>query len=103
MRPHAVADLRSAKAYHKSMYGTIVSDWKMSEGEFRWGIEVPVNTAATVHIPAADAAAISESGKPVADAKGVRLVGMENGRAVLEIGSGCYSFVSADLPGNAQG
>ena len=97
MRPCVVGDLRSAKAYHKSMYGRIVSDWKITNGEFVWRIDIPVNTTATIHIPAVDVRRISESGKPLDCANGIRFVRMENNHAVLEIGSGHYSFVSAEF------
>jgi alpha-L-rhamnosidase len=55
---------------------------------------VPVNTTATVYLPAMDAATVTESGKPVKQAKGVKFLRMEKGRAMLEVGSGTYQFSS---------
>jgi len=37
-------------------------------------------------------AGITESGKPVLEAEGVRFIGMLDGNAVFEIGSGTYRF-----------
>jgi len=50
-----------------------------------------------VYVPAKDAAGVTESGKPAAQAKGVKFLRMENGAAVYEVGSGTYRF-QATLP-----
>lgn len=94
MNPRVVGDLKSAKARHKSMYGWITSDWKISDGDFEWRIELPANTSATIFVPAGDADSVQESGVPARQAAGVRFLRMQNGRAVFEIGSGRYSFRS---------
>jgi len=55
-------------------------------------VVVPVNTTATVKIPAADIADITESGKPVQASEGVTFVGQGNGEATFAVGSGHYKF-----------
>jgi alpha-L-rhamnosidase len=94
MRPEPVGDLRFVKASHRSPYGLIVSDWQKQDGVFRWKVTVPVNTTATVYVPTTSVESVTESGKPVAQAHGLRLVRMEDGRAVFSVGSGNYSFES---------
>jgi alpha-L-rhamnosidase len=94
MQPEPVRDLQFVKASHRSPYGLIVSDWQKQNGVFRWNITVPVNTTATVYVPTKAAESVSESGKPAVQAQGVKLLRMENGRAVFEVGSGSYSFHS---------
>jgi alpha-L-rhamnosidase len=94
MRPEPVGDLQFAKASHRSPYGLIASDWQQKDGVFRWDIAVPVNTTATVYVPAKNAENVTESGKPAAQAPGVKLVKTENGRAVFSVGSGNYRFES---------
>jgi alpha-L-rhamnosidase len=55
LRPRVVGDLKWVKASHKSMYGTIRSDWTLGEdGRFLWNVTVPPNTTATVHVPGGD-------------------------------------------------
>ena len=54
---------------------------------------MPVNTTATVHIPAADAEKINESGKPVGEAQGVKFVEAKDGAQVYEVQSGAYEFI----------
>ena len=92
MRPRVVGNLTSAKAWHRSIYGRIASDWKLKNGVFEWKIEVPANTTATVYIPTSDAQSVTETGKPAATAPGVKLLRTEGSYAVFEIASGRYSF-----------
>ena len=44
LRPHPVGDLTSAKASYQSIYGEIISDWKLTDGKFEWKIVIPPNT-----------------------------------------------------------
>jgi alpha-L-rhamnosidase len=94
MRPEPVGDLRFAKASHRSPYGMIFSDWQRQEGVFRWKVTIPVNTTATVYVPAKTAESVTENGLPITRAQGVKLLKMENGRAVFSLGSGNYRFES---------
>ena len=94
MRPEPVGDLQFVKASHRSPYGLISSEWQKKDGVFRWEITVPFNTTATVYVPARSAESVTESGKPISEARGVRLVRMEKGRAVFAVGSGKYQFES---------
>jgi alpha-L-rhamnosidase len=94
MRPHPVGDLKSVHATHRSPYGLIVSDWSRNAGTFDWQIEVPVNTTATVFVPARSSAPVFESGKIAGNAEGVKFLRWENGCAVFDVGSGKYHFVS---------
>jgi len=94
MRPQVIGDLTSAKAYHKSMYGKIVSDWNIENGTFEWRIEIPANTTATVYMPSDAPESILESGKPAEGAVGVEFLRIEDGRAVCRLGSGRYVFAS---------
>ena len=92
MNPSLVGELTSAKAYRKTMYGRISSDWKIEGGVFSWDIEVPANTTATVYVPATGLSAVTEGGKPVEGRDGVKLARVEGDRVVLEVGAGKYSF-----------
>jgi len=94
MHPTPVGDLTFVKASHESPYGTIVSDWKREGDRFTWSVTVPVNTTATVYVPASDAASVNESERPAGETPGIKYLRMEAGAAVYEIGSGTYHFVS---------
>jgi len=92
IRPYPAGDLTFVKASHKSMYGTVASSWKRDKGQFALDVTVPPNTTATVWVPAADAGAVTESGRKAAEAKGVKFLRAEAGYAVFEVVSGAYSF-----------
>ena len=94
LHPHPGGGLTWAKASYDSIYGKIVSDWKLDGGAFHWSVTIPANTTATVYVPARDSASVTESGHPADRAEGVRFLRMENGFAVYEVGSGSYAFAS---------
>ena len=94
IRPRPVDDLKWARAEHVSMYGRIRSAWTKQNGKFTLEIEIPANTTATVYIPYADAGKITENGKPVSHADGVKLIGSEDGCTVLSVGAGTYKFTA---------
>jgi alpha-L-rhamnosidase len=94
LRPHPVGDLSFVRAAHRSLYGPIVSDWKIDGGAFAWKVSVPPNTTATVYVPAKDAAGVTEGGKPAGEAEGVRFLRLDDGAAVYAVGSGSYAFRS---------
>ena len=94
IKPAIVGDLTWVKCGYDSIHGRIVSDWKRDVGKLTMDVTIPINTSATVHVPAKDAAGVTESGKPAAKVDGVVFLRMENGAAVYAIGSGSYHFQS---------
>ena len=94
MKPHPVGDLTFARATHRSPYGLIVSEWKRAAGTFDWQITVPPNTTATVYIPTADAASVTEAGQPINKVKGMTFLRQESGAAVYAVSAGNYQFSS---------
>ena len=94
IHPHVGGGLTSASASLRSIRGLIASSWTLKDGTFTLSIKIPTNTTATVYVPAADAATVQESGKPAADAEGVKPLRSENGEAVFEVQSGEYQFTA---------
>ena len=82
------------KAHYDSIHGRIASNWKRTEDKFELETEIPANTTATVYLPASSAEQITEGGKPLAKAAGVKLLRMEGGCAVLAVEPGVYRFAS---------
>lgn len=83
-----------ARASYYSIHGQIATYWKIDGDQLALEVTVPANTRATVCIPAANVANITECGKPINQAEGVTFVKQENGKAYLDIGSGNYKFAS---------
>jgi alpha-L-rhamnosidase len=94
IKPQPVGDLNWVKTSYDSVRGKIVSDWERKGNRFKLRLRVPVGSSATVSLPAREESSITEAGQPVRQAGDVRLVRMERGRAMIEIGSGDYRFTS---------
>jgi alpha-L-rhamnosidase len=92
IHPRHGGGLSSAKATHQSMYGEIVSGWKLEGEKLTMEVEIPVNTSATIHIPG-NAVLIDINGSPLVD------MGMDykeiDGETVLLTGSGTYMIVTS--------
>ena len=94
MKPHPVGDLKSVKATYKSIHGPVASEWNVDAGNFKWSVQVPVNTTAAVFVPAASEKDVTEGGKPVTEAKGVKFQRMDGNYAVFAVESGNYAFAA---------
>ncbi len=86
MKPTPVGDLTFVKATHNSPYGLIASEWHRDGNKFDWQIEIPANTTAAVYVPATKLENVK--------VKGAKAARFENGRAIFELGSGKYHFIS---------
>ena len=94
IRPRPGGGVTWAKAQYDSIRGRIASDWKLERQEFTLKVTVPPNTSATVYVPAPDVAAVTEGGRPIGDATGVKFLRQEDGCVVLMVGSGDYAFAA---------
>lgn len=85
IRPEVVGDITGVKGSYESLYGQVVSEWKKANHTFYLHLIIPVNTTATVYLPATFASVVTERGKKV---KSV----WKAGRSVVKVGSGEYFF-----------
>lgn len=99
IRPTFVAGLDFVRATYRCPSGLIESQWKRQDGRLTLVALVPPNTTATITVPAADAGMVTESGRPAAQARGVKLVRAGDGAAVFEVQSGSYRF---EMPERAK-
>jgi alpha-L-rhamnosidase len=97
IRPTPGHGINWVKASYDSINGRIATSWKMAGDTFSLDVTIPPNTTATVYVPAIDAASVKESGKPAADAAGLKFLRMDHGTAVYAAGSGSYAFTSKRL------
>ena len=51
IKPEPDSEINYAKATYQSMYGTIVSDWKIENEMFQLTVVIPPNSTATIHLP----------------------------------------------------
>jgi len=94
IHPYPAGDLTFVKASHQSLYGKIAASWKKDGGAFTLSVSIPPNTSATVWVPATDAAIVTESGRSVARAHGVKFLRTEGDSTLFEIESGNYMFLT---------
>ena len=81
------------KATHNTMYGTVSSAWTLSNDKFELVVEVPANTRATVRLPRAQLADVTESGQALVNRPGLSNARQEGESVTVEIGSGHFLFV----------
>lgn len=80
------------RASYDSIRGVIRSDWKLALDSFQLDVSIPANTTATVFLPAHQGDEITEGNAPVANNQNVKLLGVRDGYAELQIRSGDYRF-----------
>ena len=95
IKPAVVGDVTWTKAAWDSMHGPITTEWRREAGTFSLQVSIPPGTTATVCLPVKATARITESGRPVGQAREVRRLDPLQGPAVFEIGSGAYRFEAA--------
>lgn len=102
LRPRPGGGLTYARGEYQSIYGRIASDWQLRNGQLSWTVTVPANTMATVYVPAAEGAAVRESGRPAERAPGVTASRRAPGASVYEVGSGTYRFTVPFAEGSSS-
>lgn len=101
IRPALVGDLTWVKAAYNSIHGMIISEWKIDEERLEIKVSVPVNCTATVYVPMSGKGELTESGKPVQKAAGLKYLRLEKKHAVCQVESGTYVFSEIN-PGKRQ-
>lgn len=91
IKPQIVGDLTWVKAWHDAGKGRIESSWTKDTSGLELTIRIPANTTATVFVPASALDQVTEGGRPVARAEGVRYLRKEASALVFEVASGQYT------------
>ncbi|HEX8151354.1 MAG TPA: family 78 glycoside hydrolase catalytic domain [Pyrinomonadaceae bacterium] len=92
------AGLDGVSASYESVRGTVAASWRRTAAGLELDVTVPPNSAGRVYVPAPNPRAVNGAVKAVivGGADSSKLVGVEGGRAVYEVGSGRYQFRVAD-------
>lgn len=90
IHPEITGDLTWANASYESVYGTIVSNWRIDNGNFIHTVKVPVNTTAWYHLPTGKLSDVTEGGK-VLDAGQYKVVG-NKGERFVQLPAGEYEL-----------
>jgi alpha-L-rhamnosidase len=89
-------DLQFVKGYYQSIRGRIISEWEKNRNMLNWKVAIPPNMRAQICIPAKNLQSILENGQPIARAKGLTFLSLENGYALFDAVSGTYHFSIRD-------
>jgi alpha-L-rhamnosidase len=92
LHPQPGGGLSSARASLHTPYGELASSWTLAGDDFTLDARVPPNARATVRLPGASLAAVTESSRALAAAPGVGHAAQDGDDVVVEIGSGDYRF-----------
>ena len=87
-------ELEWARATTQTPYGPVTSDWRTRGRTLELRVDVPVGSLATVHVPAENVHAVTESGEPLDEAEGVLSVSDAGDTVLVKVGSGRYAFAA---------
>lgn len=90
--PRVTQRLGLSKASFESSYGRIVSGWERKEGKLYFTIVIPPNAKAKIVLPSNSADKVTIDGLPLTGSRIFSKMGVEEGKLVVEAGSGNYLF-----------
>lgn len=91
-KPQMARQIGWARARYHSIRGWIESAYAVKQGKIELSVTVPPNTGGTVYVPTTNPASVTESGKPAADAPGVKFLRNDKEYAVFSVEPGSYKF-----------
>jgi alpha-L-rhamnosidase len=94
VKPAAIDSLEWVRVRIETVRGRVQSRWQRQGKTLTLEVEVPVGAEAEVHVPAAGACDVFESGVPAAQASGVKYLGKQAHAEVYCVGNGVYRFVT---------
>ncbi len=93
INPTLLDGLNHAEATTETVRGKISSSWNLENDQFSLEVEVPFNSVANVFIPGNEQDILTEDGKALVAAKGVKYISFSDGKHQLKVSSGKYNFV----------
>ncbi len=93
IRPAMVGDITAATTCFESPYGTISTDWELSEESISLKVDIPANTNAEIYLPVEVNSMVYENHTAVEQIAGIQLIRKEDGHNIYRVGSGSYDFL----------
>ncbi len=84
--------LTFADTIYDSIHGPIETHWKKAGAGMNYQVTIPANTTARVKLPVSNLLSALQCGRRAEKTPGAKFIGMENGQALFDIGSGTYDF-----------
>ena len=95
IQPQPGGGFTGVKVSHVTPYGRVSSAWTLASGRFELAVEVPHNTRATVRLPGAALAQVTEGGRALTAGNGLGEPRQDGRAVVVDAGSGSYRFTYA--------
>jgi alpha-L-rhamnosidase len=92
IHPRPGGGLTQARGSFDCIHGRISSEWKLLDGAFSLHLTIPINTTATIDLPASDPLSVRESSQAVAKHPEIKTITNGNGVTDYLVGSGNYLF-----------
>jgi alpha-L-rhamnosidase len=92
IRPRPGGDFTHAEGSFDSIHGKISTNWTLDNGQFSLHVVIPVNTTATVYLPAANPSSVQEGGHVVSTLPEIKVLPAGQDGAQFLLGSGDYTF-----------
>jgi alpha-L-rhamnosidase len=92
IQPRPGGGFTRVSASHATPYGRLSAAWSIDAQAFELNVEVPANTSATIRLPGARIAGVTESGQALTSAAGLSSPRQDGADVVVEAGSGRYRF-----------
>ncbi len=95
VQPHISDSFTTASASLQTYYGTLSNTWTRDtlNHTLTMDVEIPANTTATIYVPAANIADVTESGKALQKQNEIKTNGVQKGYVMINVGSGVYHFL----------
>lgn len=102
IQPQPDPRLEYARASFDSAFGEIRSGWTLKDGKLEVNVKIPPNTQASIELPKATIDGVEANGQGVRQNAGLKNVQETDGKLLLEVGSGEYTF-RYDYPMDDEG
>jgi alpha-L-rhamnosidase len=92
IRPQVIPGLEWVKCSHRTIRGLIESNWSTKGQVTSFEIVIPPDSTAVIELPAGTGDELTEGGRPVAGAPGIKTLPAAGTVHRLQVGSGRYQF-----------
>jgi alpha-L-rhamnosidase len=93
IKPHIGGNFTNVSASLETYYGVVSSNWKVENNSLIMDVEIPVNTTATIYVPANNLNSVTENGIAIDLIKDIKITSTGDGYVLIKTGSGKYHFV----------
>ncbi len=90
--PKPGGKLTNASSELKTNYGLVKSSWRIESGIFKLSVQIPTNTTATLVLPQAASANVTEHGVGIGKLKTITSLNKDGNDLKIKVGSGSYQF-----------